>query len=555
MKRLRLLVTENLVLVFSVIGTGFAQTYTDLYNFNPNAINGPLQGVLAQGRDGHLYGTTAETTLKFHRSGIASIVGSGNRVDGWGLTLGTDGNFYGVSYAGGANSCGPVNCGYVFKMTHTGTITDLHEFTCGTDGAYPVYAPIEGSDGDFYGVTYAGGASGDDCSSAATEGYGVVYKITPSGVLTTLHTFTVLPDGSQPQSQLVQGTDGYLYGTAESGGSTSSGLCNGTIFKISHKGSFSVLHCFGSADAGDPVGPLIQASDGNVYGTASEFGTEGQGAVFRITPGGTYSEIHNFPDFSGDGSQPTAGVMQATDGYLYGTTQIGGTGSCSGGATNSCGILFRMSLSGANYMVLHNFEGTTGSEPTTVPLFQNTNGILYGGTQFDGTGDEGVFYSLDAGLPPFISTLTNSGKVGQTVEIIGQGLTGTTSVEFGAGTAAFTVVSDTYMTAVVPGNGTTTHVKVVTPTGALVSNKVFRVIPTITSFTPTTGIIGTTVVITGTSLTQTSRVTFGGVAATAFTVNSDTQVTVTVPTGAITGKIAITTPGGTATSSAAFTVT
>jgi uncharacterized repeat protein (TIGR03803 family) len=177
-------------------------------------------------------------------------------------------------------------------------------------------------------------------------------------------------------------------------------------------------------------------------------------------------------------------VLQATDGNLYGTTQQGGTGTCHGGP-NSCGTLFRMSLAGANYVVLHNFTGTTGASPD-IPLFQHTNGALHGGTHFDRTNSDGVFYRLSAGLHAFVSLMTLSGKAGQTVEILGQGLAGTTAVKFGSGTATFTVVSDTYMTAVVPAAGTTANVTVTTPTGPLVSSKVFRVIPTIRTRTSST---------------------------------------------------------------------
>lgn len=189
-------------------------------------------------------------------------------------------------------------------------------------------------------------------------------------------------------------------------------------------------------------------------------------------------------------------------------------------------------------------------------MFQNTNGILYGDTYGGGTGSLckcGVAYSLNAGLHPFVALLTTSGKTGQVIEVLGNGLTGTTSVKFGTGSASFTVVSDTYMTAVVPATGTTGAVTVTTPSGFRVSSKNFRVLPVISSFSPTSGPVASQVVITGTGLTQTTKVTFGGVAATNFT-KSATQVTAIVPTGAVTGKIGITTAGGTATSATVFTV-
>jgi len=153
-----------------------------------------------------------------------------------------------------------------------------------------------------------------------------------------------------------------------------------------------------------------------------------------------------------------------------------------------------------------------------------------------------------------VKTLPTSGKVGAAVKILGTKLTGATSVTFNGTAATFKVVSASLITTTVPAGATTGTVKVVTPSGTLSSNVIFRVTPQITSFTPPSGPVGTVVTITGVSLAQTTKVTFGGVEAIAPTVNSDTQVTATVPTGAVTGKIAVTTPGGTATSATAFTV-
>jgi hypothetical protein len=167
-----------------------------------------------------------------------------------------------------------------------------------------------------------------------------------------------------------------------------------------------------------------------------------------------------------------------------------------------------------------------------------------------------VFYSWkNTSLPAFVSLLPYSGKVGKTVEFLGQGFKGTTSVSFGVTAAKFQIVSDTYLTATVPDGATTGSVTVKTSAGTLASNKVFRVTPQILSFNPTSGAVGTNVTITGVSLKQAKKVAFGGVAATSVTVNSDKQVTATVPTGAQTGHITITTPGGVAVSRGVFTIT
>jgi hypothetical protein len=260
-----------------------------------------------------------------------------------------------------------------------------------------------------------------------------------------------------------------------------------------------------------------------------------------------------------DGAQPYGGLVQASDGNFYGTNSYGGITNCGGG--NGCGTLFKITSKGA-YSVLYKFDSTTGATPQ-IALFQHTAGVVYGDTDLGGTGNVnpctpgqcGVFCSWkNTSLPVFVALLPYSGRVGKTVEFLGQGLKGTTAVSFSGTAAKFQIVSDTYLTATVPDGATTGSVTVKTSAGTLASNKVFRVTPQILSFNPTSGAVGTNVTITGVSLKQAKKVAFGGVAATSFTVNSDKQVTATVPTGALTGHITITTPGGVAVSKGIFTV-
>ena len=161
---------------------------------------------------------------------------------------------------------------------------------------------------------------------------------------------------------------------------------------------------------------------------------------------------------------------------------------------------------------------------------------------------------MNMGLHPFVALMTTSGKSGKSIQILGNGLTGTSKVMFGSGAATFKVVSDTYMTAVVPATGTSGAVVVTTPSGLRVSSQNFKVLPAITGFTPASGPVGTKVVITGSGLAKTTSVTFGGVKSLTVTVNSGTQVTATVPAGAITGKIKVTTTGGAVSSAGTFTV-
>ena len=166
-----------------------------------------------------------------------------------------------------------------------------------------------------------------------------------------------------------------------------------------------------------------------------------------------------------------------------------------------------------------------------------------------------MVYSLDVGLGPFVNLVTASGKEGTKIGILGQGFTAASVVKFG-GTQATTVTRQgtTFLNATVPAGALTGLVTVTTGATTLTSNNTFRVTPTFPSFSPTSGPVGTPVVLTGTGLTQTTKVTFGGVKATTVTVNSDTQVTANVPTGARTGKIVITTLGGSVKSATIFTV-
>ena len=205
---------------------------------------------------------------------------------------------------------------------------------------------------------------------------------------------------------------------------------------------------------------------------------------------------------------------------------------------------------------LHSFDATDGAHPYYGPLVEDTNGLFYGTTAYGGTNMEGTVCSLGLGFAPFVELMPASGKVGTAVKILGQNFVGATLVSFNGTHASFTVKSATEITTTVPKGATTGLVSVTTTSGVLHSKVKFEVTPQITGFTPTSGAPETSIVtITGVSLTGTTRVTFGGVAATSFTVNSDDEVTATVPASAKTGKISVTTPGGSATSSTTFTVT
>jgi uncharacterized repeat protein (TIGR03803 family) len=542
------------------------QTFTTLVQFDLNSDGaGPQYGALVQGRDGNLYGTTsggttnstAGTVFKMTPDGALTTIyyfcSQPNCADGStpvaGLVLGTDGNFYGTTSSGGDLSCGyPYGCGTVFKLTPARKLTTLHTFTGQGDGAGPFASLAQGLNGSFYGTT---GSEG---------GEGTVFKITPSGTLTTVYYFGLL-DGLWPIAGPALGIDGNFYGTTLAGGTSSN--CNdgcGTVYKATPAGKLMTLHSFDLTDGTQPVGGVVQAADGNLYGTTALGGSspvcgglypDGCGTLFAITPAGKFTTLYNLCSLSNcvDGVSPYGTLIQATDGNIYGTASAGGA--------LGYGTLFQITTSGG-FNVLHNFDRDNGGVPYA-GLMQATNGILYGTTYYGGMPPScnfgcGSIYSLDLGLSPFVEALTYSGKVGKTIEFLGQGFTSSTAVSFNGTPATPSVKSGTYLTAVVPSGATTGFVTITTSSGSLQSNKIFTVNPQIKSFTPTSGPVGTVVTITGVSITQTTKVTLGGKTA-AFTVNSDTQVTTTVPTGAKTGKIAIATAGGAATSAGTFILT
>jgi uncharacterized repeat protein (TIGR03803 family) len=287
-------------------------------------------------------------------------------------------------------------------------------------------------------------------------------------------------------------------------------------------------------------------------------GAHGVGTVFEITTGGTLTTLYNFCSQTGcaDGEEPFGGLVQATDGNFYGTTVAGGTThSCN---SFTCGTVFKITPTGT-LTTLHSFDGTDGESPYA-GLVQATSGNFYGTTHDGGTSGNcgtygcGTVFSLSVGLGPFVETKPTSGKEGAKIGILGQGFSSSSVVKFG-GTKATTVVlsGTTFITATVPAGALTGAVTVTTGTTTLISQQTFKVLPTIASFSPTSGPVGTLVTIKGTGLKQATKVTFDGKSATP-TVISDTEVTADVPTGAATGKIAVTTKGGSATSATSFTV-
>jgi uncharacterized repeat protein (TIGR03803 family) len=461
------------------------QTLTTLHSFaGTRDGSGPPAG-LVQATNGDLYGTTttggpngsgtifkitAEGTLTTLYSFFCDHLGAcpDGQTPSAGLVQATNGDFYGTTEL--------YPYGTVFKVTPSGTLNTLYQFCSQSecsDGDTPLGGLVQATNGDIYGTTIGGGVIGE----------GTVFKMTPNGQLTTIYSFCSqadCTDGWNPAAGLIQIANGDLYGTTSLGG----GPCDcGTVFKITPTGSLTTIYRFclqsGCPDGEEPYGGLVQATNGDLYGITENGGANANsGTVFKITPGGTLTTLYSFcsqPECT-DGELPYGGLVQATDGNLYGTTVLGG--AYGQPYDKQGGTVFKITPKG-ELTTLYSFcsqpECTDGSEPTAA-LIQDTNGNLYGTTFGGGAAGLGTIFSLSVGLGPFVETQTKSGAVGSTVKILGTDLNGASSVTFNGTSALFTVSSSgTEITATVPAGATTGTVKVVTLNGTLSSNVPFRV--------------------------------------------------------------------------------
>ena len=365
--------TGAVLSVISVTAPGIAMS--TLWSFTDGNSGEFLYSPLSQGRDGNFYGTTVEggtnsegTVFKLTTKGALTTLLSFNYVNGaipyGGLCLGRDGYFYGTAFTGGTYGDGTI-----FRITAAGASTLLTAFN-GNNGMYPVGGLVQGSDGNFYGTALEGGA----------YGYGTIFRVTASGSLTTLVAFN-LANGGYPSPVLVQGSDGNFYGTTENGG-TNGGA--GTVFKVTPSGNLTTLCSFsGGSDGGIPIPGLIQGVDGNFYGTTYLGGTDGLGTIFKITSSGALTTLYSFTSGS-DGANPWGGLVQANDGNLYGTTQAGGN--------YGFGTVFQISPN-EPLNTLVQFEGYNGANPSAA-LVQGTDGNLYGTTQAGGAASDGTIFKL-----------------------------------------------------------------------------------------------------------------------------------------------------------------
>jgi len=349
---------------------------------------GTLYGIAA-GNDGEL---TDGGFFKLGSTGTPSLLASlSSGTTGFdpfgGLTVASDGNFYGTAYSGG-----PSDFGTVFQIlsSNLGQVNRLHPFTqSGADGAGPLGNLVQASNGYLYGITQNGGEYTEGC----------IYKISTSGSYSTVYSFDFLntqsdanPDGAFPQAGLVL-DNGVFYGTTSGGG-----LGNGIVFSFNPSTlAYSIVYEFGTVanDGANPQSALVVGSDGALYGTTTAGGLHGQGVIFRINSSG-YSVFYNFGSVASDGDEnsnglpgdgvSTAALFSAPNGGLYGTTQFGGTAGY--------GVLFEITLSGT-YAIIHNFgDGSVNNDGLNPHsgLILGPNGYLYGTTPNGGTDSRGTVY-------------------------------------------------------------------------------------------------------------------------------------------------------------------
>jgi uncharacterized repeat protein (TIGR03803 family) len=474
------------------------------------------------------------------------------------------------------------------------TFNALATFNLG-NGASPEHmALVQGHDGNFYGTTYYGGANPYG---------GTVFRIAPGGALSTMHNFCRdgdnCADGNGPLGGLLLATDGNFYGTTEQGSNAICPYGCGTVFKITPGSSLTAttpggkltpLYSFDYTEGAYPVGTLIQANNGNFYGTTYSWGTKGSGTVFQITPTGVLTTLHNFAGLPNDGANPDAGLVQSADGNFYGTTPFGGSGtSCDAG----CGTIFRIAQDG-KLTILHNFNYADGAEPIG-GLVLATDGNFYG-TTASGANGFGTFFRItpvgklttlysfcaqtdciDGGIP-----------VGALVQATDGNFYGTTAFVGPINTCRWTptyILSacGTIFRMTPDGTLTTLHTLSFSdgayPAGGLLQatsgifygttfsggepnclldgcGTIFSLdvgLGPFVSLERYSGRVGETGGILGQGFTGTTSVSLNGTSA-SFTVESDTFIEATVPTGATTGYVTVTTPTGTLTSNVPFYV-
>ncbi len=441
------------------------------------------------------------------------------------LLQGLDGNIYSMTWSGGANCDG--GCGTVFSMTPAGALTTLHSF-CAVggypycfDGSFPYGGLVQSTNGNFYGTATGGGIYN---TAPYYDAMGTVFEIDANGNFTTLHNFAGAPDDGNGPEGLVLGANGTYYGLTNGGGANCiTGLFGcGNAFNMTASGSLATLYNFCSQtncnDGSSPLS-LIKASDGNLYGTTLGGGTNGAhcGVAFRLTPGGKFTVLHNFGTANGCF---VSSLTQGNDGNFYGTAGAAGT--------HGLGTIFKMTATG-QVTTLYNFcsqlHCVDGASPNPGLVLAN-DGNFYGTTR--GTAGQtewnySVIFSISPTGTYSVLHSFNSNAEGTS----GGGLMQATDGSFYGATVAS------------PGVSCNT---------SSFCGSIFNFSVGLGPFVktlPNIGKVGRTIAILGTNLSGTTSVMFNGIPATSFVVVSPTSIRATVPSGATTGPIQVTTPGGT----------
>ncbi len=405
-------------------GGGTTATVNTVYSFTAGADGGNVSSTLVVDASGDLFGTssdygandeggvfelilsTATTPYTYAFNGLYSFQTADGTDPAAPLTLGSDGNLYGTTARGGSNGDGTV---FVVNPT-TGATTTLYTFlntadndddsvnapVNGVDGSQPYGKLVEASPGVFYGTTEYGGTNGNgtifQLNTATNPATGAI-----TGTTTVLYSFTgASPVGSRPLGGLVLAADGFYYGTTENGGTSG----YGTLFQFNPTtGAAVTVVGFTQANGQNPVTSLLSASDGNLYGTTEDGGTNGDGTLFRYNP--ATAALTTLVNFTGtNGANPVSALIQGTDGNLYGTTEDGGI--------NGDGTLFQVTLptatAASTLTTLVSFSEASGSDPQGA-LVQAADGNFYGTTTRNGNLDAGTAFQFNPNTGAFVSLL------------------------------------------------------------------------------------------------------------------------------------------------------
>lgn len=514
-------------------------TYQDLYDFNCQTGGcEPLDsGSLTEVGDGSFFGTAGyggagnggtlfdvTTTPIVNYNDFFTFGSPYGTTPGGAVVLDFYENFYATTNQGGAYGNGTLY-GNVF-----GVSMDLHDFT-NAEG-FAAASPVLGKDWNLYGITSNGAAytviitsTGATYQSLGTYAPGAVY------------------------SPLLLASDGNLYGTSDNGGTDNFG----TVFRMTTpNGAIHKVFSFNGKNGQYLYGPLVEPTPLTFYGTTFEGGKNNAGAIFKLTSKGAFTKLFDFASgCSSTGGNPSAGLALGADGNLYGVTVNGGA--------NCVGAIFEITTATNIFTKLFDFSGTGGAVPGANPyatLALNSNGILYGLTVNGGANNEGAYFSVaPLNLKPL---LTLEGPIfvapGVPIQIFGNNLEQTYQVTFGGVQAQFQVDSDTLMSATVPMDAVDGLIVDTLQTGLQIQTlQAVHILPQILNLDPSSGPVGTQVGITGGGFAGTTKVTFGSKVA-SFTIVSPSLIQATVPTGAKTGYVKVTTPNGTAQSPEKFTV-